>query len=243
MVPSPIRVVSNVARSIVLLAPTSTSFSIFEPAGVRDLHVPAVDLAVAESVTTQHAAGVDLDPVAENHILIEHGVGMNDAVAAELAALADDRAGMHRRSVADNGAFAHVGERINRHIRADLGRRGDTRPGDEFRSSALRCSPIKWVRTARKADIGSSTSMTARLCCHLIAPGTEVGADDRGRRGRARQELGEPIIFDERDVAGPRLADRPRRAYRDAAIADQATANQVPQVVPPLRPRAFSFLP
>ena len=36
-----------------------------EPAGMRDLHVPAVDLAVAESVAAEHAAGVDLDPVAE----------------------------------------------------------------------------------------------------------------------------------------------------------------------------------
>ena len=101
LVPSPIRVVSNVARSIVQLAPISTSLLDLEPAGMRDLHVPSVDLAVAESVAAQHAPGVDLDPVAQDDVRIEHGVGMDDAVAAQLAAVADDGAGMEGRSVAD----------------------------------------------------------------------------------------------------------------------------------------------
>ncbi len=78
---------------------------------------------------------------------------------------------------------------------------------------------------------------------HFIAADAEMRADNRRRCRRAAQQLGEPIIFDECDVARPRLGDRSRRPYRDAAIADQATANQVPQVVPPLRPRTFSFLP
>ncbi len=38
------------------------------------------------------------------------------------------------------------------------------------------CSPIKWVRTARNADIGSSTSMTARLCSSSRRPETEMRA-------------------------------------------------------------------
>ncbi len=60
----------------------------------------------------------------------------------------------------------------------------------------------------------------------LGAPGVEVRADQSGRGRRALQELGVPLALDERDVTRPRLADRPRRADRDAAITDQATANQ-----------------
>ena len=36
-----------------------------DPAGLRDLDVPAVDHAVAEPVAAEHRPGVDLDPVAE----------------------------------------------------------------------------------------------------------------------------------------------------------------------------------
>ncbi len=68
--------------------------------------------------------------------------------------------------------------------------------------------------------------MTARLGPTSLRAGLEVRADDRGRCGRGPQQLGEPIVLDERDVAWARLADRPRRADRDAAIADQATAYQ-----------------
>ena len=40
----------------------------FEPAGMRDLDVAAVDLAVAEAIAAQHGAGVDFDPVAQDHV-------------------------------------------------------------------------------------------------------------------------------------------------------------------------------
>ena len=137
-----------------------------------------------------------------------------------------DRAGMEGRSVADHG----VRRRRRRTDRSPRPRRsgpsGRRRPGDEFRSSARFGSPIRWVRTARNADIGSSTSMTARLWPDFVSAGAEVRPDDRGRGGRAAQQLGESLVLDERDVARARLADRPRRADRDAAVADQATANQ-----------------
>ena len=59
-----------------------------------------------------------------------------------------------------------------------------------------------------------------------VRPSVEVGPDDRGRGGRAPQQLDESLALDERDVARARLADRPRRADRDAAVAHQATPNQ-----------------
>ena len=36
----------------------------FKPAGVRDLHMAAVDLAITETVTAEHGAGVHFDPIA-----------------------------------------------------------------------------------------------------------------------------------------------------------------------------------
>ena len=68
MVPSPIRVASNVARSIVQFDADLDVVADLEPAGLRDLDVPAVDLAIAEAVAAEHGAGVDLDPVAQDHV-------------------------------------------------------------------------------------------------------------------------------------------------------------------------------
>ena len=128
----------------------------FEPPGMRDLHVPAVDLAVAETVASQHAAGVDLHPVAENHVLIKDRVGMDDAIAPELAPLADDRAGMERRAVADHRTVADVSKRIDRHVVADPGRGGDTGLGMNARparSSVRRsdgCGPPERPTSGRR---------------------------------------------------------------------------------------------
>ena len=88
-------------------------------------------------------------------------------------------------------------------------------------------APIKWVRTARNADIGSSTSMTAKSGSISCRPRLKCGPTIAAEAGEPAKQLGEPLVLDERDVARSRLADRPRRVDRDAAIADQATANQV----------------
>ena len=95
--PSPIRVASKVAAVDRAVRADLDVVVDLEPAGMRDLDVPAVDQAVAEAVAAEHGAGVDLDAVAQDHVAIEHGIGMDDDVAAQPAAVADDGAGVERR--------------------------------------------------------------------------------------------------------------------------------------------------
>ena len=59
LVPAPIRVSSRVARSMVVLAPISTSVLEHHPADLRHLVVGAAVGGVAEAVGPQHHAGVD----------------------------------------------------------------------------------------------------------------------------------------------------------------------------------------
>src|SRR5262249_8395215 len=56
--------------------------------------------------------------------------------------------------------------------------------------------------------------------------GLEVRADDRRRGGRLAEDLHVALVIDEGDVPRPGLADGPRRADGDGAVADDASAHQ-----------------
>ena len=151
--------------------------------------------------------------------------------------------GCRVRAIADHGVLADIGERIDRHVLTDPGRRRDAGLGMNARPARLRCSPFRWVRTARNAAIGSSTSMTARLSPASCGRRLKCGPTIAAEAGEVRQQLGEPLALDERDVARPGFGDRSRRADRRGFHRRPSGREPVPRVVPPLRPRAFSFLP
>ncbi len=129
---------------------------------------------------------MDLDPVTERHILIEHGVGMDDAIAPEHAPLADDRARMQRRPVADRGAVAHIGEGVDRDIHANLGRRCHTGLGMNAGPSRLLLADQVSAH-GQKSRHGVINFDDGQALFHLVSTASEVWADDCGRCGRAAQ--------------------------------------------------------
>src|SRR5262249_14198451 len=104
---------------------------------VRNFDVPALALAVSKAVAPQNAARVHLDAIADNHVLVQNGVGMNRAVAPQFAAGSDDGPGIERGAVAYLGVFTHVDERIDRHVGANLRRARDERLRVDARPARL----------------------------------------------------------------------------------------------------------
>ena len=104
--------------------------------------------------------------------------------------------------------------------------RARPRPADGCPSSAGCCSPERWLRTATKAAIGSSTSMTARSSLIAGRLRLKCGPTIAAEAGEVRKQLGVPLVLDEGDVAGPGLAHRSSRADRDAPVAHETAPNQ-----------------
>ena len=156
LVPSPIRDVSKVARSIVQFDPISTSFSTSSRPVCGTFTWRPSTWRYPNPSPPEHAAGVHLDPIAQDDVGIEHGVGVDDAVPAQPASISDDRARVQRRSIAHNRAIAHIGERIDRHVLTDLRRRGDPglgmNPGPSRRDPAVQVGAHRQERRHRVID-------------------------------------------------------------------------------------------
>ena len=70
---------------------------------------------------------MDFNPVAEDHVSVEHGIGVDDAIIPQATAISDDCTRMQRGSIADDHPVADVGKRVNRDVLTDDCRWGDPR--------------------------------------------------------------------------------------------------------------------
>ena len=119
LVPAPIRVSPTAGRSMVVLAPISTSSSMTTRADLRDLVVGAVGAAgEAEAVAADHGAVLHDDAMADADALADRHPGVNHAVVADRRLPADADVRMDDRARADVRAVADHRERSDRHLRS-----------------------------------------------------------------------------------------------------------------------------
>ena len=117
LAPRPMRVTSSAPRSIVALAPISTSSRDFEAPHLRKFFVvsrrPVAD--VAEAISTQHSSGMNDHAITDPSSRINSHIGINFAIASDRNAGADHSAGAdpgaiaNFRLLADDGPFRHAG--------------------------------------------------------------------------------------------------------------------------------------
>ena len=105
LVPSPITVSRLAPRSIVVLAPISTSSWMMTRPICATFRWPVGPMREAEAVLADADARMDDDAVADQRVL-DDGVGADEAVAPDRHRLADDGAGRDDRAAADLGARA-----------------------------------------------------------------------------------------------------------------------------------------
>ena len=195
----------SVARSIVVLAPISTSSSMRSPPTCGILRCAAPVEGVAEAVGAEHRSRVDDDPVADErrpratttrgwstHVVTEHRAAPDEAQRPDAAPRPDDRLRL------DHGARAHGRRRVHARLPGDAGRRVRRRPRAAARGGR--------AATARSGPAGA------------IAPGATAGQavdvprDQQRPRPRSPGPASGTGVGQEGHVlgAGARRAARPR---------------------------------
>ena len=204
LVPARIRVSPTAGRSIVELAPISTSSSMTTSAVLRDLQMRAVGLLrEPEAVAADHGAVVQDDAVADDHALADRDVRVDDAVVADPGAGADDDVGIDDGAGADGRAGADRDERPDRDVGANRARR-------PRRCSADR-RPAAAATAARTAPRPARTRGTACRCAarRSAAPRRIAWAADRitadARVVPSNEHV--PGVGHERQIAGLRVLD------------------------------------
>ncbi len=121
---------------------------------------------------------MDFDPVAQVDIAIENSVRVDHRLLADVAAIAHDDPRIQGGTILDDRFIPDVGERIDRHVLADHGRRRRPRPRGWIPDPPRFLGRAEVAADGEKGRHGSSTSMTGRLGSRGWC--FEVRSDDRG---------------------------------------------------------------
>src|SRR5690606_29621418 len=101
----------------------------FDVRQLSGLYVSTVAKAVAESIGTDHAIGVQDHAVANDRVVIQHRSGIDGNIASDAAARHDVHARMDRAAGTDGYVSANDGEGADVDILTDGGRGIDVRQG------------------------------------------------------------------------------------------------------------------